>query len=91
MLAHPPLALLARLLPCVPAHLSLSALALLARRLLGCDRKLLEHEAQLLETLSHPNVAICLGSFVDAGSLYMVLEIADKGDLGEEQMEAYDW
>ncbi len=47
------------------------------------DRKLIEHEALLLETLSHPNVAVCLGSFVEAGSLYMVLEIADKGDLGQ--------
>ena len=46
-------------------------------------RKLIEHEALLLETLSHPNVAVCFGSFVEAGSLYMVLEIADKGDLGQ--------
>ena len=46
-------------------------------------RKLIEHEALLLETLSHPNVAVCFGSFVEAGSLYMVLEIADRGDLGQ--------
>ena len=32
------------------------------------DRKLIAHEALLLETLSHPNVAVCLGSFVERGS-----------------------
>ena len=35
------------------------------------DCKLIEHEALLLEKLSHPNVAVCLGSFVE-GDLYMV-------------------
>ena len=38
------------------------------------ERKLLEHEAVLLATLSHPNVAVCLGSFVERGRFYMVLE-----------------
>ena len=37
------------------------------------ERKLLEHEAVLLATLSHPNVAVCLGSFVERGRFYMVL------------------
>ena len=47
------------------------------------ERKLLEHEAVLLATLSHPNVAVCLGSFVERGRFYMVLEFADRGDLGQ--------
>ena len=47
------------------------------------DRKLIAHEALLLERLSHPNVAVCLGSFVERGSFYMVLEFADSGDLGQ--------
>lgn len=47
------------------------------------DRKLIEHEALLLETLSHPNVAVCLGSFVERGSFHIVLEFADRGDLGQ--------
>ena len=38
------------------------------------ERKLLEHEAVLLATLSHPNVAVCLGSFVERSRFYMVLE-----------------
>ena len=34
------------------------------------ERKLLEHEAVLLATLSHPNVAVCLGSFVERPLLH---------------------
>jgi serine/threonine protein kinase len=49
-------------------------------------RKAIEHEATLLQQLSHPNIARCLTTFKapdEGGAFFLVLEYADQGDLGQ--------
>jgi NIMA (never in mitosis gene a)-related kinase 1/4/5 len=45
------------------------------------EAKQTEQEATLLARLNHPNIVSFWESFVGAGSLYIVMEFADGGDL----------
>ena len=38
-------------------------------------------EASLLMSLDHPNVIKCFDAFINNGFLYIVMELAEKGDL----------
>eukprot|EP00282_Hemiselmis_andersenii_P006188 CAMPEP_0114122596 /NCGR_PEP_ID=MMETSP0043_2-20121206/7781_1 /TAXON_ID=464988 /ORGANISM="Hemiselmis andersenii, Strain CCMP644" /LENGTH=237 /DNA_ID=CAMNT_0001215325 /DNA_START=200 /DNA_END=912 /DNA_ORIENTATION=- len=49
---------------------------------IGKDGNML-HEVQLLQSVDHPNVVKCYGSFWKAGVFYMVVELAERGDLAK--------
>lgn len=38
-------------------------------------------EASLLMSLDHPNIIKCFDAFINNGFLYIVMELAEKGDL----------
>lgn len=45
------------------------------------------HEVILLQSVDHPNVIKCYGSFWKHALFYMVLELAEKGDLSKFILE----